>query len=168
MYLLYEKLCAFILDVTLGSGKKSAYCVDCYAAPGSILSWWTVHYIYTEYTTATAPVYIEIVMIWYDMKMITHQSFHRFKTFWAPGPNCPGPDCPLFQSEQSGPRAQVSTFSRKTVGLRGPTIHFFKPDSWAPVQSINQSIPKCSSKRQLTKSVVLYRNQKKKKDELHK
>ena len=63
------------------------------------------------------------------------------------GPNCPGPNCPFCQGGQLGPGqlgpgAQLSTFSRWTVGprgpaVRGPTVHFFKadiraPDSWAP------------------------------------
>ena len=33
-YLLNEKLCAFVLDVTLRSGEKSANGVNCYTTPG--------------------------------------------------------------------------------------------------------------------------------------
>ena len=39
------------------------------------------------------------------------------------GPNCPGPNCP---------GAQLSTFSVRTVGPRGPIVHFFKMVSWDP------------------------------------
>ena len=65
----------------------------------------------------------------------------------ATWPNCPGPNSPLFQGGQLGPGqlgpgaqlsgAQLSTFWGRIVGprgptVRGPTIHFFRMDNWAP------------------------------------